>query len=188
MMRVKPAAVGTGSHTRLPSRAGTTGPGHTCHIGVFCASLAPSPFTGTWIPASCLRGDGQSSATWLSQPVQSQSLHGFTPRRQGPCEDPRGCPKAKAVGGSTAMGGTFQRLGLRHLSPSRDDGRGAAVVCVCGRGPKVCPRLNPAVASPFGEHLWLLVLIKASAKMLSVASLISPRLSKSCYRRQSPGC
>lgn len=117
-----------------------------------------------------------------------QSLPGFTPRCKGPCEDPRGCPKAKEVGGSTAMGGAFQRLGLRHLSPSCDDGCGAAVVCVCGRGPKVCPRLNPAVASPFGEHLWLLVFIKASAKLLSVTSLISPRLSKSCYRRHSPGC
>lgn len=59
---------------------------------------------------------------------------------------------------------------------------------VCGRGPKVCPRLSPAVASPFGEHLWLLVLIKVSAELLSVTSLISPRLSRSCYGRHSPGC
>lgn len=88
------------THTPSVHRAGTSGPGHTCHVGVFCAPLGTSPFTGTWIPASCLSGG------WTELGSMVQSLPSFTPRRKGPCEDPRGCPKAKEVGGHFPKAGS----------------------------------------------------------------------------------
>lgn len=71
---------------------------HLSRRCVLCSSRYTSPFTGTWIPASCLRGDGQSLATWFSPSPASPHVARGLVRTPGDVPRPRRSGEAQLWG------------------------------------------------------------------------------------------